>query len=242
MRNRKGSYSRGSRRPLLLGLLTFAALSIPLGMIVAYTTSSATPFLQALQISGLCYAVGLAGLLFIESEHRWSDATDDQRPLEVIMALIGLGISIAFLIHFAHARMFANLRYGLLSAIVSVTFLIPRRTDKIRALAFALMAVATVQFPLVSSRPPFISLGVVCGAAAVACLLPMGERQTAIRRLPQTILCMFLTVMGLYRLHTAYQISSTSGLVIFGATALFFGVGTIVIVTRGDWFERHSRR
>ena len=240
MRNRKRSYSRGSRRPLLLGLLTFAALSIPLGAIVEYTTSSAAPYLQALQISGLCYAVGLAGLLFIESEHRWTDATDDQRPLEVIMALIGLGISIAFLIHFAHARTFADLRYGLLSAIVSGTFLIPRRTDKIRALAFALMAVATVQFPLVSSRPTLHISGSCLWCRRIGLSFTYG-RETDSDSAASANDPLYVSYCN-GSLWAPYSISNdfTSGLVIFGATALFFGVGTVVIVIRGTWWERHS--
>jgi hypothetical protein len=244
MGNRKRFHIRVSRRPLLLALFTFAALSVPIRAIAEYTASGSVPYSQALRISGLCYAIGLAALLFIESEQRWTNTPDDRRPLEVIIALVGLGVSIAFLIQFAYARVFGDLRYGLLSAIASGTLLIHRRTDKIRALAFALMSVATVQSPLVSSRPPFISLAVVCGAAAAACLLPVSESQTAIRRLfsPPSIVCMFLAAMGLYEFNIAWHTSSKFGLLVSSATVFFFGVGTVVIVMRGTWAERHSRR
>jgi len=163
--------------------------------------------------------------------------------LEVVIALVGLGISTAFLFQFAYTRVWTDLRYGLFGIIASGAILVPRRTDKIRALAFALMGIVTIQTPVVASRPPFVSLAIVCAAAALACLLPVGETHTAIRWLfsAPTIVCMFLTAVGLFGLHTAYQASSTSGLVIFSATVLFFGIGTVAIVVWGPSWEQHPK-
>ncbi len=244
MRNRHHSNARVSRLPLLLVVLFVAVLSFPLGMIIEHLSIGAPlSYWQALRISALCYSVGLAALLFIERDEHWTQALDDHRPLEAVMALIGLGIAMSFLLQFRHAHVWADLRYGLFSAVASGAILIPRRTDKIRAAAFALMSVGAIQTPLLGSRPPFVSLAIVCGAAAVACLLPRGGSHTAIRRLfsAPTIVCIFLTAVGLYGLRTAYRISSTSGLVIFSATVLFFGIGTIAIVVWGPSWERHSR-
>jgi hypothetical protein len=195
---------------------------------------------QAMRISALCYSIGLAVLLFIEGDERLTQVPAGRRPLEAVIALVGLGIAISFFLQFVHTDLWTDLRYGLFGAIASGIFLIPVRTDKIRALAFALMGIVTVQPHLLSSRPPFISLTIVCVAAAVACLFPLGKNNKAVRRLfsAPTIVCTFLTVIGLYGLKAAHQTSSTSGMVIFSAIVFFFGIGTIAIVVRGPSLER----
>jgi hypothetical protein len=234
-----------SRGKLLLVLPPFvSALSFPIGIILGHELIGVSfSYWQAMRIAGLCYAIGLAVLLFIERDVRLTQASDARRPLEVVIALAGLGIAISFLSQFFHTDSWDDLRYGLFSAIASGTFLVPARTGKIRALAFALMGIATVHPHPISSRPPFISLAIVCVAAAVACLFPLGKNQTATRRLfsVPTIVCTFLTVTGLSGLKAAHQTSSISGMVIFSAIILFFGIGTIAIVVRGPSRERQSK-
>jgi hypothetical protein len=244
MRSRYHRNAKVSRLALLLVVPAVAILSFPLGLIIEHNAIVAlSSTWQLLRISALCYSVSLAAFLFIERDERWTQEPQEYRRLEVVIALVGLGIATAFLVQFANTRVWADLRYGLFSAIVSGAVLVPQRTDKIRALAFGLTSIATIQMPLLALHPPFVSLAIVCGAAAVICLFPLSRSRTALRRFfsAPVIVGMFLTAFGFYGLHTAYQMSSTSGLVIFSATVLFFSVGTIAIVVWGPSWERHSK-
>ena len=223
-----------------LALLLVAVLSFPFAIIIVpKMVSSPTTYWRA---SALAYSACLAAVLFIERAER-TQTSDGHRFLEVVLALIGLALSLGFFLRFTQISVWADLRYGFFSAFASGVFLIPQRTDKLRALAFALMAAAAFRIPLLSFRPPFVSLAIVCTAAAVVCVVPSGGGHKAIRRFfsAPAIVGILLTAVALHGLYTACRAGSAADVVVFSAAVLFSGGATIVIVARGPWWERHSR-
>jgi len=56
------------------------------------------------------------------------------------------------------------------------------------------------------------------------------------------LLAALMTAMSVGAFKVALQAGSRMGQLVSIVGILFFGIGTLVIITRGDWFERHSRR
>lgn len=220
-----------------------ALLALPLGAAIAQTNGNTAPWWQALRLSAGAYLAVLAVLLFVEQEHLLRSPSDS-RVAEVGIAFIGLCISAFLIAESVNSRSLPDLRFGAFGVFASGVFFVPRRTEIVRALAFVLMAIATFRLPVVAVHPLYISVSALSAAAAVFCAVRITGGRTMIRRAFSVgaLLSALMTAMSIGAFRVAYEAGSTAGLLISSAAILFFGIGTFVIVTRGDWFERHSRR
>ena len=234
----------GSRALWLLFAPCVAALILAVSAVIAYSNNGAAgAWLQALRTSAASYGAALAVLLFAERSY-WPQSPDESRSLEVLIALIGLAVSACFIFQWIDGRSFSDLRLGAFGTVSSAAFLIPRRTDRTRALAFAIMAIVMAHNPLVAIRPPYVSVTVLSAAAAALCLIQTKGGHAAIRRVFSVgaLLGGMLTVMGVYGVTAAYQAGSSGWVLLTCLATLYFLVGTVVVITRGSWWERHSKR
>ncbi len=232
-----------SRVSWLLLAPAIALLTLPLGALIMQASGTSEAWRQALRLSAGVYEAVLAVLLFLEQRHP-STSPGDSRFLEVSIASLGLFISAFLVAESLTSRSFPYLRFGAFGAIASGVFLLSRRTNLIRASAFALMAAVTFHLPLVAVHPLYISISALSAAAAVLCIVSSAGGPTMIRRAFSVgaLLAALMTAMSISAFKVAYQAGSTMGLLISTVGVLFFGIGTLVIIIRGDWFERHSRR
>jgi hypothetical protein len=160
---------------LLLSVPLVAALSFLIALIFQLTTKSDASYRQALWLAGIAYSSSLAAVLFLERDQLWLRTADRERPVEIFLALIGSVVTFAFIWRFTWTRAWADLQYGFFSALACLPYLVPRRTDRVRSVAFMLMSAVTFHQPLISLRPPFISLSLIFAVTAVFCLLHSRE-------------------------------------------------------------------
>lgn len=182
-------------------------------------------------------------LLFAERSF-WPRSSDEKRVLEILVALIGLAVSTCFIFHWINVRSAYDLRLAAFVAVSSAAFLVPRRTDRTRALAFTAMAVVMAHRPFVAIRPPYVSVAVLSATAAVLCLIKTEGGHVAIRRMfsAGALLGGVLTAMGVFGVMAAYQRGSPGWVLLTSLATLYFLGGMVVLITRGSWRERHSRR
>jgi len=234
-----------SRLLMLLMVPSFAILTFPVSAIVArslfptsvmfaHSSEFATAWSFAWRMSVSAYAIPLTLSLLYEDE--WAQAAEDFRPLEIVIGLAGLGIGIFVLLGALRSSSWPDSRLGSFVGIASAAILYLRRTDRIRALAFGAMAIATFHLPLVFRQPPFLTASDIFAALAIRFLVRV-KRGRAARRpvLVPVLACTVCTVTGVYGLSMAYQMRSVLGLLIFSATILFFGGGVVLILVRGPW-------
>jgi hypothetical protein len=221
-----------------------AVLIFALSAAIAYSSDGANgSWLQALRSSAMAYGVAMAALLFVERNY-WPQSPNENRFLEVLIALLGIAVSMCFIFQWIDGRSLSDLRLAAFGTASSAAFLVPQRTDRIRALAFATMAIVMAHRPLVELRPPYGSVAVLSAAAAGLCLLRPKGGHVTIRRVfsAGAFLGVMLTVMGVYGVAAAYQTGSGGWVFLTVLATLYFLVGTVVVITRGSWWERHPKR
>jgi hypothetical protein len=235
--NLKGSWPT---LPLLGPCFGLFAILLVAGL--HYTNPSAVEWSAAKHYFTACYASGIAVTLFLERYY----PTDvyRKRLLEALASLVGFAVSALFFVTFATSLLWRDLNVAFYSAVAAAVVMIPRRTDTIRALALVLMAIAAIHQPLVSARPPFLSLTVLWTALGISCVLKDGISHSTIGRAfsVPSLACVLCATFGVYQVSVARE---TGSLLIFtfGATTIiFFGIGTAVIIVRGTWWERQRRR
>jgi hypothetical protein len=235
------SGTSGSELLLLLIGPSVAVFAVVLGGIMLHLRGEAITWPAAAQLFAACYASGIALSLFLE-RHRFE--ASNHALVQALLGFIALAICGVFLLQFTKNGMLADLRIGLYNAIAGGIIIIPRRTDKMRALALGLMALAALHGPLVYIHPPFISLSILWIVFGISCMMEVKFAHAAIRRTFSvgTLVCLLIIGFGIYQIQIGYQSHSFPLLAIGIITVAFFGLGTAVVITRGSWSERHSRR
>lgn len=106
------------------------------------------------------------------------------------------------------------------------------------------MAIAAIHPPLVSTRPPFVTLSIVWAVLGLSCVFQTDAWRIAIRRVFSvgTFFCLLCTAFGVYQVEIGYRTGSLALLVIGTVTIALCGTGTAVVIIRGSWSERHARR
>ena len=216
--------------------------ALALEVIISYSAGSATKWSQAGQWFAACYAIGLTVSLFLERNYPPGGDNENRLP-EIFISLLGFVVSVVFLLAFANSRALMDLRIGSYNAIAAGTFMVRRRTDRIRALTFGLLAIVAIHSPLVTTRPPFISLSIFWAVLGVSCVVGTNVSNNTVRRAfsVPVLACALCTAFGAYELLVAYRTKSLAGLVIGTITVGFFGVGTAIVMIRGSWWERRAK-
>ncbi len=233
--------SEASQLPLLFAAPALAILLLAAYAVVALFRGTTLPWWQALSLSLSTYPVVLAAVLFIEDDDSLESVASGEL-WRILLGLGGLAISAFLVFQWYGTHVLSDIRFGLFSAIASAATLFPRRTQHMRALAFALMAIAETHRPLVALNPPFVSLGLLSAFAAIVCLIRAGITHTLIRRALTALPALFLAISGVCGLPAVYQAWPPIGLVLYVAAILFFGIGTVIIIARGTAWERHAKR
>ncbi len=221
----------------LLAAPSLAVLLLAAYAVVALFAGMTLTWWQALSPSLSSYPVVLAACLFIEDDDSLKSVASGE-PLRILVGLGGLVISAVFLFRSYDTHALSDLRFGIFSAIASAATVLPRRTERVRALAFGLMAIAETHRPLLALSPPFVSLGLLSAFAAAVCLIRAGVTHRLIRRVFTALPALFLAVSGVYGLPGVYRAWPPIALVLYVAAILFFGIGTVVIMARGTSWER----
>jgi hypothetical protein len=194
------------------------------------------------RIFAACYAIGSSVSLFLERE-RAQPSRKIARSIEVAVGIVGLCIAFSLLLSSIRAPEWSDVRIGLYNAIVGAALIFPRRTDRVGAATFILLAIAAIRWPLLSTHFPFISLTIFWIALALACLMRVPNAHTIVSRVFSV--AVFANVacvaFGIYVLTIAYPSESVPGMLIGTLTVLFCGAGILLIIARGTWSERHPR-
>ncbi len=232
-----------SRTAWLLLAPCIAVLTLGLSAVKPDFSGVTRPAWDALRSSVGSYVVALAVFLFVERFY-WTKTPDCNRFLEVFIGIVGLIASAFFVVEFFVGGLISDLRFGGFGAVASIAAMIPRRTDRTRAIAFGIMAVAETHRPFVAIHPPYVSMGILSVAAALICLVHLRVGRTTFRRTFSigTALGIFMTLLSVGAFNIAYEKGWTGGLLISIIAILYFAGGTILIIARGDWFERHPRQ
>ena len=222
-------------------------LSAPFGAFLLFSVGVALDaggfswsWLELLRLSAASYACFLAMGLFMErGYYRYSD---DIRFAEVSVAIGGIAVSIFFVLLWSSSNTLPDLRFGAFSAVASLAVFAPHRTDRLRALAFALMAVAKMDFPLAGLHPPFVSIGMLSAAAALMCLVKTSGARIMIgyASLRKCVAGVVLIAAGIYGLGLVHQGRLPVGwYVIFGVGTVYFAGALVLAIVHGDG-TRHS--
>ncbi len=197
-------------------------------------------WLELLRLSAASYACFLAmGLLMERGYYGYADGI---RFAEVSVAIGGLSVSTFLFLLWFSSNTLPDLRFGAFGAVASLAVLTPQRTDRLRALAFALMSVAKMDYPLASLHPPFVSIGMLSAAAALMCLVKTSGTRTMIgyASLRKFVAGVVLIVAGIYGLGLVHEGRLATGwYVIFGVGTVYFAAALVLAITRGDG-ARHS--
>jgi hypothetical protein len=236
------SLTKADRSDLLCLLIgpSVAVFAVLLGGIMLHLREREMIWPPAAQFFAACYASGIALSLFLE---RHQIEANRHTLVQTLIGLVAVAISGIFLLQFAKSGVLTDLRMGLYNAIAGGIIMIPRRTDKMRACALCLMAVAAIHGPVVYGHPPFVSLSILWGLLGLGCVVEANVAHSFIRRTLSlgTLMCLLVTAFGAYQIQVGYHDHSFPLLVIGIVTVAFFGLGTAMVITRGSWSERHTK-
>ncbi len=188
------------------------------------------------------YATGLFLSILLENCISL-ERKNDSGSLEAIVAAVGLAFALSCVVQFLKIGSWRGLMEGLFVAAPSTGLLLPARTDRARALIFMVMAVAGLSRPLTYSLPPFVSMSIVCGGAAIYCLLRqrLNVRSVKARAIGQIASGTAVSTLCIYGLLVAYRRMSFSGILLFIIASAFFGGLTVLRIVLGDYWWVKSR-
>lgn len=210
------------------------------GLIIGWTTAPTLVLAQRLQyaatLGAMSYVIVIAAGLFLEGE-LWERTPEFYRPLEIANSITTLAISGLFLAEFAASGSSSYLRMALFGAFAGAGALVTRRTDRARVAVFGAMAIVTIHRPVLTLRPPFVPLGLLCAIAAVVCLIRItrGRAATGVQKglplmpsatYPRMLVSALLTTVSLYMLIVTYRFPQPFPWWIFIIPAALFGGAT----------------
>jgi hypothetical protein len=198
---------------------------------------------ESVELFAASYAAGVSVSLYLE-RYFPAGARSTRRIVEALSAAVGFAAALALLSILASSRRWVEAGLGLSTAVAAAGLLVPERSDRVRALVLAVMAVAALRWPPVIARPPFISLSIFWGALALGCAIGDRPRRTVIRRLFSVgvLAGLVCAAFGVYMLEVEYALGSPVGLLLGGAIVIMGAGGSVVIVVCGTWPERQARQ
>ena len=178
------------------------------------------------------YGICLALCLLVQ-HHQTSS---NHRKLELAAGLIGLVGVIGLIGGFVRYHAVLILLDALFLAVPSSMVLIRGRNSKIIALALALMALTQLYKPLIYSVPPFVSVSVLLAVGAIYCIFRDRLQLVNLR-----IVCQIAAVAVAFALCTsgliqAYQVGSTSGVLLYAFGLLLFSGLAVLRIWLGDYW------